>query len=237
MIDYDELHTGKRREAQYLHCGDSCRNSSDRVRRYACAVAWQGRRSLPQSEILLAIRAIFALTPATFSIAAFCTRGAFRSTPGPSKRSSTALLRTVAVNRRSILDGTYLAPAGSRDVDEETGWFLVIFARRTAARWWRGAHVLGDVLRVALLALAITVGLALWVKADLEATGGNAGPLAVFAIVIAGFALTVFVFHLSRIGPALRFRRAGISAATIDAHLVHGNGERGTGVLAEPVPV
>jgi hypothetical protein len=56
----------------------------------------------------------------------------------------------------------------------------------------------------------------------------------VFGIVIAGFSLTVFVFHLSRIRPALRLRHAGITPETIAAHLVHGDGERGSGVLITP---
>jgi len=81
------------------------------------------------------------------------------------------------------------------------------------------------VLRVAALALALTIGLALWVGNEIAATGGTPGPLAVIAIVAAGFSLTVFVFHLSRIGPALRLRRNGVPQATIRAHLAHVNRE------------
>ncbi|HKC49774.1 MAG TPA: hypothetical protein VKF60_03205, partial [Myxococcota bacterium] len=62
------------------------------------------------------------------------------------------------------------------------------------------------------------------------------GPLAVIAIVIAGFALTIFVFHLSRIGPALRLRREAISDETIRAHLAHVNGENGSAVLSQVAP-
>jgi len=89
-------------------------------------------------------------------------------------------------------------------------------------------------LRVAALSLALTVGLALWVLSDLSETGGNPGPLAVIAIVVAGFALTVFVFHLSRIGPALRLRRAQIPEAMIRAHLAHVNLENGSAAAATP---
>ena len=84
-----------------------------------------------------------------------------------------------------------------------------------------------DVLRVAALSLALTLGLALWVTSELADTGGNPGPLAVIGIVIAGFALTIFVFHLSRIGPALRLRRDPIPEAVIRAHLAHIDGASG----------
>jgi len=77
------------------------------------------------------------------------------------------------------------------------------------------------VLRVAAFAIALSIGLASWVFHEVSATGGEPGPLAVIAIVTAGFALTVFVFHLSRIGPALRLRREAVSDSTIRAHLAH----------------
>jgi GPH family glycoside/pentoside/hexuronide:cation symporter len=244
VIDYDELHTGKRREAQYLALWGLVPKFIviPSASLPLALLAWLGYQpNLAQSpEVLLAIRAIFALTPATFSIAAFCIAWRFPIDAGVHR----AILAGIAAHRRGEpaldpLTGRTLAPPENRDVDEETGWFLDYFSRgelkRVVKRGARGALV--DVLRVALLALATTIGLALWVKSNLQATGGNPGPLAVFAIVIAGFALTVFVFHLSRIGPALRLRRARIGAATIEAHLVHGDGERGSGVLADPLPV
>ncbi len=238
VIDYDELHTGKRREAQYLALWGLVPKfivipSASLPLALLAYLGYQP--NVPQSpEVLLAIRAVFALTPSVFSIAAFFIAWRFPINEGVHRE----ILAGVAAHRRgeTVLDpltGRTLAPPDERDVDEDTGWFLDYFSRgellRVRRRGAQGA--LGDVLRVALLAFLLTIGLALWVKADLEATGGNPGPLAVFAIVIAGFALTVFVFHLSRIGPALRFRRADISRETIDAHLAHTNGERGSGVL------
>jgi hypothetical protein len=72
-----------------------------------------------------------------------------------------------------------------------------------------------------VFAIGLAIGLASWVFHEVSATGGAPGPLAVIAIVTAGFALTVFVFHLSRIRPALRLRREGVSDSTIRAHLAH----------------
>jgi GPH family glycoside/pentoside/hexuronide:cation symporter len=238
VIDYDELHTGKRREAQYLALWGLVPKFIviPSASLPLALLAWLGYMpNVAQSEsVVFAIRAVFALTPSAFSIAAFFIAWRFPI----DETMHRAILAGVAAHRRgeTVVDpltGRTLSPPDSRDVDEETGWFLDYFSRGELMRVRRrGAHgVLLDVVRVAALAFAITVGLALWVSADLEATGGNPGPLAVFAIVIAGFALTIFVFHLSRIGPALRLRRAGIPDATIDAHLAHTNGERGTGLL------
>jgi GPH family glycoside/pentoside/hexuronide:cation symporter len=238
VIDYDELHTGKRREAQYLALWGLVPKFIviPSASLPLALLAWLGYQpNVPQSsEVVLAIRAVFALTPSIFSIAAFFIAWRFPI----DETVHRAILAGVSAHRRGELaldplTGRTLAPPEERDVDEETGWFLDYFSRgellRVRKRGARGA--LGDVLRVAALALAITVGLALWVTSDLASTGGNPSPLAVFAIVTAGFALTVFVFHLSRIGPALRLRRAGISDATLDAHLAHTDGERGSGVL------
>jgi GPH family glycoside/pentoside/hexuronide:cation symporter len=238
VIDYDELHTGKRREAQYLALWGLVPKFIviPSASLPLALLAWLGYQpNVAQSEsVVLAIRSIFALTPAVFSIAAFFIAWRFPI----DEIVHRAILAGVEAHRRgeSVLDpltGRTLAPPDERDVDEDTGWFLDYFSRgelkRVRRRGARGA--LGDVLRVAAIALALTIGLAFWVKSDLEATGGNPGPLAVFAIVIAGFAITLFVFHLSRIGPALRLRTEAISDATLDAHLANTDGERGSGVL------
>ena len=242
VIDYDELYTGKRREAQYLALWGLVPKfivipSASLPLALLASLGYQP--NVPQSpEVLLAIRIVFALTPSVFSIAAFFIAWRFPINEVVHR----AILAGVEAHRRGEpaldpLTGRTLAPPEEREVDEDTGWFLDYFSRgelvRVRRRGVQGA--LGDVLRVAALALALTIGLAFWVRSDLEATAGNPGVLAVFAIVTAGFALTIFVFHLSRIGPALRLRRAGISEATLDAHLAHTDGERGSGVLT-PAP-
>ncbi len=243
VIDYDELHTGKRREAQYLALWGLVPKFIviPSASLPLALLAWLGYQpNLPQSpEVVLAIRAVFALTPSAFSIAAFFIAWRFPI----SETVHRAILAGVAAHRRGEtatdpLTNQLLAPPDDRDVDEETSWFLDYFSvgelRRVLSRGARGA--LFDVLRVAALSLALTIGLALWVTSEVSDTGGNPGPLAVIAIVIAGFALTIFVFHLSRIGPALRLRRAQVSELTIRAHLAHVNLENGSAVLSQPAP-
>ena len=241
VIDYDELHTGKRREAQYLALWGLVPKFIviPSASLPLALLAWLGYQpNLPQSpEVLLAIRAVFALTPAAFSIAAFFIAWRFPI----DEMVHRAILAGIAAHRRGEtavdpLTRQVLGPPADREVEEGTGWFLDYFSTGELERVLRrGAHgVLGDVLRVAALALALTIGLALWVTSELSSTGGNPGPLAVIAIVIAGFAMTIFVFHLSRIGPALRLRREGVPEATIRAHLAHVNGESDGAVLPRP---
>ncbi|HTO52574.1 MAG TPA: MFS transporter [Myxococcota bacterium] len=241
VIDYDELHTGKRREAQYLALWGLVPKFIviPSASLPLALLAWLGYQpNLPQSpEVVFAIRAVFALTPAAFSIAAFFIVWRFPI----DEKVHRAILEGVAAHGRGELavdplTGQVLAPPAGRDVDEETSWFLDYFSvgelKRVLARGARGA--LSDVLRVAALSLATAIVLGLWVANELSATGGNPGPLAVIGIVIAGFALTVFVFHLSRIAPALRLRRATPPDDVIRAHLAHVNQESGAAVTPQP---
>jgi len=241
VIDYDELHTGKRREAQYLALWGLVPKFIviPSASLPLALLAWLGYQpnEAQSPEVLLAIRAVFALTPAAFSIAAFFIAWRFPI----DEKVHRAILAGIEAHRRGEstvdpLTSRLLAPPENREVDEETGWFLDYFSRgeleRVLARGSRRA--LGDVLRVAAVALALTIGLALWVPTELETTGGNPGPLAVFAIVIAGFALTIFAFHLSRVGPALRLRREPVPDAVIRAHLAHIDGEVREPMVSEP---
>ncbi|HXX48487.1 MAG TPA: MFS transporter [Myxococcota bacterium] len=230
VIDYDELHTGKRREAQYLALWGLVPKFIviPSASLPLALLAWLGYQpNVAQSpEVLMAIRGVFALTPAAFSIAAFFIAWRFPI----NEHVHREILEGIAAHGRGEiatdpLTQQSLAPPTNRAVDEETGWFLDYFSHGELKRVLRlgPQRALGDVLRVAALALALAIGLALWVVGNLEKTGGNPGPLAVIAIVVAGFALTVFVFHLSRIGPALQLRRGAVKDETIRAHLAHGN--------------
>jgi GPH family glycoside/pentoside/hexuronide:cation symporter len=240
VIDYDELHSGKRREAQYLALWGLVPKFIviPSASLPLALLAWLGYQPnvVQPPDVVLAIRVIFALTPAAFSIGAFFIARRFPI----DETVHRAILSGIEAHRRGDaatdpLTQQRLLPPGVRAVDEDTGWFLDYFSvgelRRVLRRGVGG--VLGDVARVAVLAIAISIGLAVWVARDVSASGGVPGPLAVIAIVSAGFALTVFVFHLSRIGPALKLRRAKVSEATIRAHLAHIDRVPGDGEVPE----
>jgi glycoside/pentoside/hexuronide:cation symporter, GPH family len=240
VIDYDELHTGKRREAQYLALWGLAPKFIviPGAALPLALLGWLGYQpNVPQTpEVLLAIRGVFAFAPALFSVLAFFIAWFFPI----DEKIHRAILEGVAAHDRgeSAIDPLtqqLLAPPSTREVDEDTGWFLDYFSvgelRRVLVRGANGA--LSDVLRMAALSVVIAVGLAVWVAADLSSTGGNPGPFAVIGIVVAGFALTVFVFHVSRINPALALRRANFPPEVIRAHLAHVNFEHGVPIVPE----
>lgn len=231
VCDYDELHTGKRREAQYLALWGLVPKFIviPSASLPLALLAWLGYQpNVRQSEeVILAIRAIFALTPSAFSILAFFIAWRFPI----DERAHREILDGIQAHRRGEpaldpLSGRMLLPPQGREVDEATAWFLDYFSPGELRRLLeRGAgRVLADVLRAAGAALCVAVALALWALFDLRSTAGNPGPIAVSAIVVAGFAFTLFVFHLSRIGPALRLRRAPPDVSVVRAHLAHTRG-------------
>jgi len=236
VTDYDELHTGKRREAQYLAFWGLVPKfiviPSASVP--LSILAWLGYTpNQPQTpEVILAIKAIFALTPAVFSAAAFFIAWRFPISEAVHRQ----ILLGVQAHQRGEpaidpLTNQLVMPPGEKRVDERTGWFLDHFSRGELLRVLRDGprRALADVLRVALASLGISLGVAVWVIYDLAATDGNPGPFAVLAIVTAGFSFTAFAFHLLRVGPALRLRKAAITAETLRSHLDEANG---SGVVA-----
>ena len=123
------------------------------------------------------------------------------SSPGASRsarRCTARSSRAIAAHGRGEtavdpLTNQLLAPPADRDVDEGTSWFLDYFSvgelRRVLSRGAHGALVRRAARRGAL-ARAHHRPRALGDATSSSATGGNPGPLAVIAIVIAGFALT-----------------------------------------------
>src|SRR5262245_40168241 len=148
VIDYDELHTGKRREAQYLALWGLVPKFIviPSASLPLALLAWLGYQpNLPQSpQVLFAIRAVFALTPAAFSIAAFFIAWRFPI----DERVHRAILEAIAAHERgeSALDPLtqrMLPPPAGREVDERTSWFLDYFSvgelRRVLSRGARSA--------------------------------------------------------------------------------------------------
>ncbi len=184
VIDYDELHSGKRREAQYLSLWGLVPKFIviPSASLPLALLAWLGYQpNISQSpDVVLAIRMIFALTPSAFSIGAFFIARRFPI----DETVHRAILAGIAAHRRGEaaidpLTQQRLMPPGDRRVDEDTGWFLDYFSVGELKRVIRrGANgVLGDVLRVAALAIALAVGLASWVVYEVSTSGGAPGPI------------------------------------------------------------
>jgi GPH family glycoside/pentoside/hexuronide:cation symporter len=227
VIDYDELHTGKRREAQYAAFW-SILPKFVVIPSAAIPIAFLGsigyKPNVPQTpEVVLAIKALFALTPAFFSVLAFFI--AWRLPIDEAVHR--AILGGVAAHRRGEpahdpLTGEFLAPQASRKVPEDTAWFLDYFSTgelRRALASGPGTLV-RDVLLGAGASLALSLLGGLYVMNHLSEA--EAGALVVLAVVFSGLASSAAAFHLLRLGAARRFRATAVPRKLIELHLEGG---------------
>ena len=226
VIDYDELHTGKRREAQYSAFWGMLPKFVA-IPSAAIPIAILGSigyvpNAVQTPQVVLAIKAIFALTPAFFSTLAFFIAWRFAIDEGVHR----AILQGIAQhqlgeNAVDPLTGAVLAPPAGRAVEEETSWFLDYFSRRELARFLgRGREsIVRDVWLAAVAAMSVCAGAGLLVAGKVTTLGVDPGPIPVLAIVISGFAFAVGVFHLLRIGAARQLAAGTVSNDVVRAHL------------------
>lgn len=211
VIDYDELRTGRRREAQYTSFWAlipklvAIPGSSIPLAILAAAGYVPGR---PQPEaVLFWIRFLYSLFPAGFYLAGWCillrypiSEEVHRSI----RRGIASRARGEAV--RDPLTGQWLHPDGATGVDDALGWHLDHFSAaelRLLAE--RGAGPLrrriGLRLAGAAAAAAAFGGLAAAGVRDL----GTAPPLStVLAVVGAGLSVTAAGFEALRLRAAVR---------------------------------
>jgi len=226
VIDYDELHTGKRREAQYAAFW-SILPKFVVIPSAAIPIAFLGslgyKPNVPQTpDVVLAIKALFALAPAFFSALSF-----FIAWRLPiDENVHRAILRGVEAHRRGEsapdpLTGQMLAPHASREVPEDTAWYLDHFSagelRRTLAKG--PGSLVRDVALSAAGSFALCVAMALFVVRHVSDLHVEPGPLAVLAVVVSGVSLSATAFHLMRLGAARRFAAHAVPAKLVETHL------------------
>jgi GPH family glycoside/pentoside/hexuronide:cation symporter len=226
VIDYDELFSGKRREAQYASLWSVTTKFTvipSMSVPLAVLASLGYAPNVEQTETLrLAIRAIFALAPALSAFVAFVVAWSYPISEEVHRR----IWDGIAAHRRGeeALDpvtGARVPPPAGRGVDEDTGWFLDHFSPSELRRFLaRGATPLvwGSLGWAALcLLLALAGSLAAWLQVtDLER---DPGLRAVLDVVVAGFALTGLVHHGVRARAALALRRAPVEADRVRRHL------------------
>ncbi len=226
VIDYDELHTGKRREAQYGAFW-AMLPKFVAIPSAALPIAVLGSigyvpNAVQTPQVVFAIRAIFALTPAVFSTLALVSAWRF----GIDERAHRAIIAGIARHRRGEsavdpLTGAVLPPPAARAVDDDTGWFLDHFSTRELRRVVRtdASSVVRAVWRAAGAALAVCVGAILLVARTVTSLQTDPGPLPVLAIVTCGFSFAVCMFHLLRLRAAHRLAAGAVPADVVRAHL------------------
>jgi len=235
VIDYDELHTGRRREAQYTAFWTMWPKfvaiPSAAVPIAILASLGYVPNAVQTPAVVLAIKSIFALGPATFAILAFVIAWRFPI----DEAAHRAILAGIARHARGEdavdpLTHEVMPPPGARSVDEPTAWFLDHFSARELRRFLGfGPSVLvRDVRRAAAMYALVAFGAGALGARSMANLADDPGPVGVLAIVLAGFALAVAAFHLLRLGAAHRLAAGAVPSDVVRRHL---------GSAAAPGPV
>jgi GPH family glycoside/pentoside/hexuronide:cation symporter len=225
VIDYDELYTGKRREAQYgafwaLITKFTVIPSAAVPLAILATLGYQP--NVEQTEtVTFAIRVIYGLFPATFGILSVLVFLRF-----PIREAShKTILDGIQKHRRGEsaedpLTGRVLQPPLA-DLDEERGWFLDHFSQRELERTCRrGPRVLihGSIL-AALLSLSTSALFAVLVWTGLGDLNQKPGLSTTLEVVVAGFGFTSFCYHLLRLRAARRMNETPVESELIRSHL------------------
>ena len=226
VIDYDELLTGKRREAQYgalwsIMTKFAVIPSASVPLAILATLGFQP--NVPQTEtVRYAISGIFALLPAATSLVAFGIAIFFPI----DEKTHRAIVAGIAAHGRGEtaidpLTGERLEPVSDRGVDEDTGWFLDHFSAGELRRYLeRGVSPLlaGATLAIALSALLLAAG-SLFALRSIGSLATEPGVATILAVVVAGIGLTATIFHGIRLRAALRLRAHPVKSEIVKAHL------------------
>ncbi len=230
VIDYDELHTGKRREAQYSAFW-SMLPKFVAIPSAAVPIAILGSigyvPNQPQTpRVVFAIQAIFALAPAAFALLAFFIALRFPI----DEQKHRAILQAIELHRQGQaaadpLTGRVLLPPQARQIDEETQWFLDHFSHRELRKYLAGdvTFALRSAWRNAAFAVLAAGAVLAGAFTQVQSIETDPGVLAVLGIVASGFSLAVCGFHLSRLPAARRLAYVRpVAAEQISVHLEGG---------------
>lgn len=226
VIDYDELYTGRRREAQYSAFWGMLPKFVA-IPSAAIPIAILGSlgyvpNAVQPPAVVFAIKAIFALTPAFFSLLSFFIALRYPIDEAVHTKILEGIRRHESgENAVDPLNGNTLAPPRGREVDEETGWFLDNFSpgelRRTLAAG--PTRIVRDVWIAAITSIVVCSAAVLIALTRISSLQVDPGPVAVLAVVTAGFAFAVCVFHLLRLRPARELANGSVPAEVVEAHL------------------
>jgi GPH family glycoside/pentoside/hexuronide:cation symporter len=225
VIDYDELYTGKRREAQYgafwaLITKFTVIPSAAVPLAILATLGYQP--NVEQTEtVTFAIRLIYGVFPATFGLLSLVvfTRFPIREI------THQKILEGIGQHRRGEsaedpLTGRVLQPPAS-DEDEERGWFLDHFSYRELVRTCkRGPRVLIQSATLAAAFSLFTASLFGWlVWSGLGDLNQKPGLSTTLEVVVAGFAFTGFCYHLLRLRAARKMNASPVHPDLIRSHL------------------
>jgi GPH family glycoside/pentoside/hexuronide:cation symporter len=226
VIDYDELYTGKRREAQYTAFWSILPKfvaiPSAVIPIAVLAQMGYVPNAMQSAQVIFAIKAMFALLPALCAVLSFMIAYRFPITEKIHRDILDGIKRHEAgLEAIDPLTGRDVPAPQAGPVDEETGWFLDNFSAGELRRYLKhaGSSPIRDVMISAFVAIGLSVFAACYAYSCVRGAETDPGALASLSVVAAGFALAVFVFHLLRISAARRLSEGAVSPAAIRAHL------------------
>ena len=223
VIDYDELYTGKRREAQYgamwsIMAKFMIIPSMSVPLAILASVGYMP--NIEQTEtVRWTISSIFGLAPATTALIAFVIAWFYPI----SRKAHEQIWDGIRQHERGDtaidpITGKPVQAPDQRGVDEETGWYLDHFSVSELNRRLRrgvGAVRSGmwgwSILSVAMV-LASTYGIVSEIDLEIEP-----GLLAVLYVVIGGVGLTMLFYHAIRLRAARKL--GNVNDDVIEAHL------------------
>ncbi|HIG39859.1 MAG: glycoside-pentoside-hexuronide (GPH):cation symporter [bacterium] len=205
VIDYDELHTGKRREAQYGALWSICTKfmviPSMSVPLAILATVGYAPNVEQTESVQFTIRAIFCLAPACMAITAFSIGWFYPLT----KKKHEEIWQGIEAHRKgeSVIDpitGYIVHPPGSRGVDEAVGWELDHFSlAELELLIEKGKQALGKhTLFLSLACLSSFVIFAYLLVTEITDIASAPGLLAVVYVVASGISFTAAVYHFSK---------------------------------------
>lgn len=223
VIDYDELYTGRRREAQYGAMW-SIMSKFMIIPSMSMPLAILASMGyVPNIEqtdtVQFTIRAIFGLAPAATALIAFFVAWAYPI----SRQVHEQIWQGIEAHKRGEvardpITGRSLPPISQRGIDETLSWHLDHFSSAELRAWLRtGLAALKQRVRIYLgLSMALFVGACVGTSGEVSLTT-EPGLLAVLYVVAAGVSLTAFCYHLIR----LRATRTldGVTAEDVESHL------------------
>ncbi len=226
VIDYDELRTGLRREAQYTSFWSVIPKLVS-IPGYSIPLAvLAGVGYVPNevqtAEVQFTIRFLYSLFPAAFFVAALLIVARY-----PISEATHANIREgIAAHGRGEtatdpLTGEALPPHRLTEEEVAESWYLDYFSagELRASLAFGNERVVRKVLLAACAALLVCVGSAGLALAGIDSLETDPHPMSVVGVVVAGLAFTAFVFHAMRIGPARELVREAPSRHVVEAHL------------------
>src|ERR1035437_2168574 len=225
VIDYDELYTGKRREAQYTAFWSMLPKfvaiPSAAIPIAVLASLGYIPNAVQAPRVVFAIRAIFALGPAVCGMLSFLIARRFPIT----QAIHNTILEGIERHQRgkAALDPMtgLMVSAPKAGHDGDVGWFLDYFSVGELKRYLaRGAsQPVRDVLTVAAVSIGVSMLSVIYVLRRVCSLRTDPGAITSLVVVTAGLAFAIFVFHLMRLGPARRLAAGEVPADAVRAHL------------------